>query len=98
MHDSAGLRLVWITTPTGLAETFGALCAIVAAVLGSVMVRPAIEEYDRVGHELHSAGQPPSSDQIAKLQQVQKRLDRADRIVAVILGLALLSMATMRYL
>lgn len=97
-HDSAGLQSIWITTPTGLGETFGALCAIVGSVLGFWVVAPTIEEFARIGHELHAAGKPPSGDQIAKLQEVQKRLDRWERIVAVVLGLALLGMATARYL
>jgi uncharacterized membrane protein len=97
-RDSAGLRLIWITTPTGLAETFGALCAIAGSALGFRLVAPLINEFARMGHELHSSGKPPSGDQLAKFQQVQKRLDRAERIVAGLLGLALLAMATARYL
>lgn len=98
VHDSAGLQLSWITTPTGLGETFGALFAIAGFVLGFQVVKPTIEEFARVGHQLHSAGQPPSGDQIARLREVQTRLDRAERIVAVVLALALLGMATARYL
>jgi uncharacterized membrane protein len=97
-HDSIGLRLSWITTPTGLAETFGALCAIAGFIIGFTVVKPAIEEFGRTGHQIHSAGKPPSVDQLTQLNEVQKRLDRAERIVAVILGLALLAMATARYL
>jgi uncharacterized membrane protein len=97
-HDSVGLQLSWITTPTGLAETFGALCAIVGFVLGFRVIKPTIEEFGKIGHEIHSGPQPPTADQLAKLNQVQKRLDSAERIVAIILGLALLAMATMRYL
>ena len=97
-HDSGGLQLIWITTPTGLGETFGALCAIVGGVLGGVVVRQAIEEFAQVGHELHSASKPPSGDQLSKFQRAQNRLDRAERIVVVILSLALLAMATARYL
>ena len=97
-HDSSGLQLSWITTPTGLGESFGALCAIVGFILGFRVVKPAIEEFGRIGHEMHAAGKPPSADQLANLRQVQTRLDRSERIVAVVLGLALLGMATARYL
>jgi uncharacterized membrane protein len=97
-HNFGGAKLPLIITPSGLVETFGALCAIVGFVIGFQVVKPTIEEFGRIGHELHSGAKPPAADQISKLKQVQNRMDRAERFVAVILGLALLAMATMRYL
>jgi hypothetical protein len=97
-HDSGGLQLAWITTPTGLGFSFGALCALSGFILGFAAVRPTAEKLGRIGNEIHAAGKPPSSEQLANLHQVQKQLERVEEIVAVILGLALLAMATARYL
>ena len=97
-HDSAGLQLVWITTPTGLGFSFGALCALTGFILGLGSVKPTAEKLARIGKELHAAGGPPSSEQLANFHQVQKQLERGEIIVAAVLGLALLGMATARYL
>ncbi len=97
-HDSGGLQLAWITTPTGLGFTFGASCAIITMIFAFTFIIPTIRELDRVGQEIHSSGKPPAADQVARLHQVQRRLERNDRIAALILALALLGMETARYL
>ncbi len=97
-HDSIGLNLVWIRTPTGLAETFAALCAISAFIIAMAVMRPSFEAVGRLGHALHAAGTPPTQEQMAAFLAVRKRLDRSELIVSILLGLALLGMATMRYL
>jgi hypothetical protein len=96
--DSAGLQLAWITTPTGLGFTFGALFGLVGFVLGFRMIKPTAEKLARIGKELHAKAGPPSAEQIASLHAVQKQLERQEIVVAVLLGLALLGMATARYL
>jgi hypothetical protein len=96
--DSAGLRLEWITTPTGLGFTFGALCALTGFGIGFGVVKPTAEKLARIGKELHAKPGPPSGEQLANLHAVQKQLERQEIVVAVVLGLALLGMATARYL
>ena len=96
--DSAGLQPVWITTPTGLGFTFGALCALTGFVIGFAFVKRTAEKLGKMGKEMHAAGGPPSKEQLAAFHQVQKQLERQEVIVGAILGLALLGMATARYL
>lgn len=97
-HDSAGLKLAWITTPTGLGFTFGASCAIITSIFAFAVIIPTIKKLDAAGQELHSSGNPPTPDQVAKVHQIQKRLASSERIAAVLLALVLLGMESARYL
>ncbi len=97
-QDSAGLSLNWITTPTGLGFTFGALCAIAGFIVGFGVVKPMNEQLGRLGGEMQRAGKPPSSEQLAALHRLQASLNRANLITVVFLSLALLAMAVSRYL
>lgn len=97
-HDSSGLKLVWITTPTGLGFTFGASCAIIAMISAFSFLIPTIKQLEQIGQEIHSSGKPPTADEISRLHQAQKKLERIERIMAVIVALALLGMETARYL
>jgi hypothetical protein len=96
--DSAGLQPTWITTPTGLGFSFGAICALAGFALGFGVVKPTAEKLAGIGKELHAKAGPPSGEQIANLHAVQKQLERQEIVVAVVLGLALLGMAAARYL
>ncbi len=97
-HDSIGLNLVWITTPSGLVETFAALCAIAGFIIGMAVIRPTFDELGRLGHAIHASGAPPTNEQMAALMAARTRLDRSEQIVSILLALTVLGMATMRYI
>jgi uncharacterized membrane protein len=97
-HDSGGLKLAWITTPTGLGFTFGASCAIITMIFAFAFLIPTIKQLDLIGQEIHSSGKPPTADEVSRLHQTQERLERYERIAALIIALALLGMETARYL
>jgi len=62
------------------------------------VIKPTAEKLAGIGKELHAKAGPPAAEQIAKLHAVQKQLERQEIVVAIVLGLALLGMATARYL
>jgi uncharacterized membrane protein len=97
-HDSAGLQLSWITSPTGLGFTFGALCAIIQMIFAFALLIPTIKRLDLIGQEIHSSGKPPTADEVSRLHQVQHKLEGYERIAALLLVLALLGMVSARYL
>ncbi len=97
-HDSIGLSLVWIRTPTGLVETFAALCAITAFIIAMAVLRPTFEKIGKLGHAIHAAAAPPTKEQLAALLALKNRLDRSELTVSILLAFTLLGMATMRYL
>ncbi|MFQ5945958.1 MAG: hypothetical protein ACE5NC_06855 [Anaerolineae bacterium] len=95
---SAGLRLDWITTGAGIGFTGGALAAFAALGVGFFVTRPAVLRMGALGAEIQAAGQPPTSEQEAELHEIQDRSAKAGRWTLTLVGIALLFMATARYL
>jgi hypothetical protein len=97
-HDSGGLQLTWITTPTGLAFTVGGLAAIIAFVGGGILVGPGIAEQTAVRGELAAGDGVPTAAQQERLDRADRRLRLAGRVDLPLLLLAGLTMAVARYL
>ena len=97
-RDSAGLNPVWITSPTGLGFTVGALAAIVSWLLGPLAILPTIKELDRRGGELLSAGRPPTPEEGSRMHALNARLQTVGRVDLAMLSVAVLAMAVARYL
>ena len=97
-HDSGGLQLTWITTPTGLAFTIGGMAAIAAFVGGGVLIGPGIAEQTAVRGELAAGDGVPTAAQQERLDHADRRLTLAGRVDLPLLLLAGLTMAVARYL
>jgi uncharacterized membrane protein len=97
-RTSGGFDPDWITSPTGLGFTVGAVAAIVAFLIGAVLVRPASDRMAALGAAVQTAGGPPSDEQAAEMQRLGGRLRALGGLTAVLLIVATLAMATARYL
>lgn len=97
-RDSNGLQVGWITSPTGLAFTIGGLAAIAAWLGGGVFIRPAVERVAAVGAEMKAAGGPPPPELLARMQQATESLRRIGLIDLWLLGIAVIAMASARFL
>jgi len=97
-RDSAGLQLVWITTPTGLTFTVGGLAGLSGLVTAGAVIGPAAARLERLGHEVQAGGKPPTPEQMAQLDALQVKMVQAMRVLAVLLGIAVVAMATARYI
>jgi uncharacterized membrane protein len=97
-RDSGGLQLSWITTPTGLAFTIGALAGIASFVLGGILIGPSVAEKTSVQNELAASGGEPSEAQRERLVRADRKMELADRIDLPLLVVAGLLMAVARYL
>ncbi len=96
-RDSVGLQLTWITTPSGIAFTLGALIGIAAAVVGVGLGRMTSERLVRVGGQIQAAGKPPTREQMAEVNALSKRLTSLIRWTGVLMVAAVFFMATARY-
>jgi uncharacterized membrane protein len=96
LRDSDGLNVDWITTAPGLALTIGGISAILAFVLGVGFVRPRVVRLGKLGSEMAS-GQP-SQQQVQEMGALQGRLHRLSVINLFLLGIAVVTMASARYL
>jgi hypothetical protein len=95
---SAGLEWDWITSAYGISLTIGALCAIAAFSLGLSVVRPTIMATLAIGREVAASGGPPTPEQGAQLQALQKRGQAVGRIIVPLLVIAVGGMAGAQYL
>lgn len=95
---SSGLQLAWITSPTGIAFTIGALAAFVSLAWGGLMVGPAGKRAKAIEDEVAGSGGLPSAAQRAELDSIKARLNRFAVADLILLGTAVATMATARYL
>jgi uncharacterized membrane protein len=99
-RDSGGLRAEWITSPTGLAFSLGALAGIASLVLGGILVGPSLAEDSAVRAELAAAGAAavPTVEQQRRLERAAGKMRLANRVDLPLILIAVVLMATARYL
>jgi uncharacterized membrane protein len=95
---SDGFDVDWITSATGVGFTVGALSAIIAFALGFIVIKPAIERMGTIGQGIAASGTPPTEDQAAEMQRLGAKLVMMGRIDFVLLTVAVVAMATARFL
>jgi hypothetical protein len=95
---SSGLDLDWIGSATGLALTIGAICGIVAFVIGLTVVRPTTTATLALGREVAEGGGTPTPEQSARMQALQARGKATGRALVPLLVIAVAAMASARYL
>lgn len=94
---SGGLRPEWVTTGTGIAFTIGGLAGVIALLFG-VRVGDSSRKMAELGKKIEAAGGPPSAEDAAKLAAFQQRLQSLGTVTATLLVIALIAMASARYL
>ncbi len=97
-HNSAGLQLTWIASPTGLAFTIGGLAAVAAFVGGMVLIGPSVAAQTAVARELEASNGVANESQRERLERADRRLKLASRVDLPLLIVAALTMAIARYL
>ena len=97
-RDSGGLNGAWIASPTGIGFTIGGLAAISAWIIGMSVISPTVERLDAVGGAMAAAGRPPTNEEAGAFHVLEVRLHRAGIADSALLALAVLMMATSRYL
>jgi uncharacterized membrane protein len=94
---SGGFDQDWIGTAFGVAITIGALCAIAAVVLGASIVRPSMVKAGAIAQAAAAAG-GPTAEQGAEIQALQQRVRATGNVIIPLLVLAVVAMASARYL
>ena len=91
-YGGAGMR-----TTAGVAFAVGGLFGILAGVTGG-MVGASSSRLSKLGGEIAKQGKPPTPEQQAQLAALQGRLRTLGMATAILTSIALLLMATARYL
>jgi uncharacterized membrane protein len=104
----AGLRLLWLvssgfsadyfSTREGKAYAFGALCALTGFTIFMLVNRPAIARLVQLGPQMAQASETEREALTAQLNAVRARMATGTKVIAMLLGLAVLMMAIARYL
>lgn len=93
---SGGFQLAWIGTGTGLTLTIGGLAGLLAAVSGG-LTGSAGMRLGALMKQIETKGGPPTPDQLAELQGLQKRMRSVSLWTAILLLVAVVAMALARY-
>jgi len=95
---SGGFDVAWISTPSGISMTYGAVAGM-AALLVSVLVQSrSAAQLSRIGRAIEAGGNPPMPEQLTAIQQLQQRLILGARATAFLMAVAMVMMAIWRYI
>lgn len=97
LRDAGGLQL-WLGSRTGVGFTIGALAGIVSFAIGPSVILPTIGKLDEIGKTLEAGHRPPTPEEGAAIQALQARLHTFGKVDLVFLAIAVVLMATSRYL
>ena len=97
-RDSNGLQWTWISSPSGIGFTIGALAALLSFLLGMALVGPSVAMQTAVQSELAASGAEPSAAQRERLARADALMRLANRVDLPLLLVAALAMAVARYL
>ena len=94
---ASGQWLTWLQTGPGLGFTLGALFGIVVYFVGMFGVKPRATRLAQIGEAVQQAGGPPTPEQAAELQKLDKEMSTYSRIDFVLVAVSLALMASARY-
>ena len=97
-RDSNGLQLSWIQSPEGLVFTVASVTALLAWAGGNLLIPRTLTQLIATAAQMKAAGGPPSPQVLGAMHAIQERLRMIGLIDLILLGIALLGMATARYL
>ena len=96
-QDASGQWLAWLQTGPGLGFTLGSLAGIVVYLVGMFGVKPRADRLAQIGEAVQKAGGPPTPEQAAELQKLDKEMSTYSRIDFVLVAVSLALMASARY-
>lgn len=87
----------WGGTRAGMTFGIGGLATVIAAIIGGSIGRGG-QKLAKLGESIQASGGAPSAAQAAEMSALQARMGKAMRAVALLLLIAVTTMATARYL
>jgi uncharacterized membrane protein len=94
---AGGRFLGYVNTGPGLGFTLGSIAGIVVYLIGMFGVNPRAVKLAEIGEEIQAAGGPPTPEQSAELQKLDREMSVLDLADVVLVALSLALMATARY-
>lgn len=88
----------WAASGMGMALGVGAVSAIIAGGIGGIGTGRYGNRLMAIGAEVQSSGGPPTDAQKSEIESLQRKMQTAFRVIAVLLLIAVAAMASARYL
>lgn len=88
----------WASSRTGMVLGIGAVAAIIAGAIGGGTITRLGNKLMALGGKIQASGAPPTDTQKAEIESLQRRIQSGFRIVAVLLVITIVAMASARYL
>ena len=88
----------WASTRAAMVLGIGGLATVLAAIIAGSIVGRGGQKLAKLGASIQASGGAPSAAQTAEMTALQERMGKAMRAVAVLLLVAVTTMATARYL
>jgi hypothetical protein len=88
----------WMRSPFGHAISIGAALAVIALLIGSIVNAPAARRLGALAAAAQDKGGAPDAATTAEIQRLQRRMLRITRVVAGLITLATVAMASARYM
>ena len=88
----------WIGSSFGVSLTVGALLAISGLVVAATFTRPTIARLVSLGQQVAESGGPPTPETATRIAALQRRLVVAERVSFSLVLLAVVAMASARYI
>ena len=97
-NDSAGFRGDWMHSGPGRMFGMGAGFALIVMVIGMAVSAPSGKRLGALGASIRTRGTPPTPEEQAEVQRLQKRLAGAAQISVILLLVAAVAMSVARYM
>jgi hypothetical protein len=88
----------WARSRMAMTLGVGAVAAIIAGGIGGAVIGRVGQKLATLGATIQASGGPPTDAQKAEMESYQRRMRSAFRIIAVLLLIAIITMASARYL
>ena len=96
-QSTGGNLSAYMSTGPGLGFALGSLVGIVVYFVGMFGVGPRAGKLAKIGETIQVAGGPPSPEQVAEMQKLDKEMTTYSKVDFWLVALSLTLMATARY-
>jgi uncharacterized membrane protein len=96
-RTAAATHGTWPGTAPGIGYGVGGLAALLGGIIGMGVSGAAAKRMSAIGQSVGATGRP-SPEQLAEIQRLQGRMQLGGRIAAGLIAVAVIAMATARYL
>ncbi len=95
--STRGDLMTYMKTGPGLGFALGSLAGAIVYFVGMFGVGMPLGKLSKLGEEIQKAGTPPTPEQVAEMQKLEKTISVNEKIDFTLVALSLILMATARY-